>query len=62
MFSGAAAGVNVTATDVNGDGRLEIIVGSASGVAQVQGYSSVNLSLLGTVLPFGALNGGVYVD
>ena len=57
-----ASGAYVALSDVNGDGRLDIIAGSGLGGGTMKAFNGVNASLLQTETPFGAkYKGGIRV-
>ncbi len=58
-FGGFAGGVQVALGDVNGDGRDDVIVGTATGATHVKVYDAITGQELRSFLPFGAFGGGV---
>lgn len=55
------AGASVAISDVNGDGKPDIITGPTAGPATARAFDGRTLAPLNTINPFGALAGGVFV-
>lgn len=53
-----AGGVSLATGDVNGDGRVDIIVAQASGGGTLRVFSGTDIALLQSVTPFGPSYGG----
>jgi hypothetical protein len=54
-------GVSVAAGDVNGDGRADIITGTAAGFTHVKAFSGSSSELLVSFIAYSGFQGGVYV-
>lgn len=54
-------GVSVAAGDVNGDGRADIITGTAAGSSHVKVFDGSSSQVLASFLAYGSFQGGVYV-
>src|SRR5262249_44018581 len=60
-FPGFTAGATVGASDLNGDGRADIVVGTKPSAAAVKAFDGLTLNLLQSFLPFPGFLGGVSV-
>jgi len=61
-FPGFTGGVRVAAGDVNGDGRADIIAGTAPGAAELRVFDAVTGATIRDFLPYGAgFTGGIFV-
>ena len=58
---GQSVGVNVAAADTNNDGLADILVSPMNGPAAALSFNGIDLSLMNTLFPFGAVDAGLYV-
>jgi glucose/arabinose dehydrogenase len=58
---GFLGGLNVAAGDLNGDGRADIIVGTASGAAHVKAFDAASGALVRSFIAYDGFAGGVTV-